>query len=97
VTPKGFVEKVCATCGEEGRRRRRRRRISLCVLPVSFPRLSLSPSVCVRRVLCVLTVFSGFLFVFLSLSLSLPLVVIISSSGGDQLRRRRRRRRRRKV
>ncbi len=44
----------------------------MCVLPVSSPWLFLPrPSVCVRRVLCVLSLFSVFLFVFLFPSLSL--------------------------
>ncbi len=44
----------------------------LCVLP-SCPWLFLPrPSVCVGRVLCVLSLFSVFLLVYLFLSLSLP-------------------------
>ncbi len=55
---------------KEEREEEEEEEISQCVLPVSSISALLSTSVCVRRVLCVLTVFSGFLLVYLFLPLS---------------------------
>ncbi len=70
----------------------------MCVFSLFLPLRSSYPFLRVRvSRLCVLTVFSGVLFVFLFLSLSPSFYIIISSSGGYVDRSRRRRRRRKNV